>query len=120
MNIEEFDRFVTDNSWRYAKTYAKKCPHEYVVRDKLSEQDRALFPDIVRFIWDNGFEAYYFRRKGLYFIHGDYYYWTMEPTPETTTILNRACLADYERINNRWTWKGTDSLKDRALKGRQN
>lgn len=111
VNTKVFDKFVNDNAWRYAKTYAKKCPHEYVVRDKLPNHYRALFPDIVKFIRAKGFEAYYFKKKGIYFIHGNYYYWTMGAPPEETTILNRAWVSDYERINNRWTWKGTDSLR---------
>ncbi len=113
MDSHEFDQFVNAYSWRYAKTYAKKCPHEYYVRQKLPEAGRQQFAEAVQFIRDNGFEAYYFKRKGIYFIHGDHYYWEMEPhlPPDEVTILNRAALADYDRVDNTWVWKGTDSLR---------
>lgn len=32
---EELDEFIASVEWVFAKTYAKRWPHEYIVRDRV-------------------------------------------------------------------------------------
>ena len=92
----EFQQFIARNKWIFAKTYAAFCPHEYVVKDRLSEEEQRVFEQIVTFIRENGFIAIYGRKgPNPYYTVDDYYYWTMGAPVEETTILNRAKLSDY-------------------------
>ena len=97
MTHTEFQQFIARNTWIFAKTYAAFCPHEYVVKDRLSEEEKAVFEQIVSFIRENGFVAQYGKlRPNRYYSVEDHYYWTMGAPIEETTILNRAKLSDYE------------------------
>ena len=92
----EFQQFIDRNKWIFAKTYAAFCPHEYVVKDRLSDDEQCVFEQIVAFIRENGFVAIYGRKgPNQYYTVDDYYYWTMGAPIEETTILNRAKLSDY-------------------------
>ena len=96
MTHSDIQQFISRNKWIFAKTYADFCPHEYVVKDKLSIDDKQVFEQIVRFIRENGFLAIYGKMQPKpYYIVGDYYYWTMGDPVEETVILNRARLSDY-------------------------
>jgi len=106
--------FVENVSWRFAKTYAKTAPHEYVVKDKLGDPNlEKMFEQVIVFIRGNGFLAYYKGFIDKYYVLGDYYYWTMEGYYEARNIplegveiLNRARRDDYVLFNNEWLWKG--------------
>ena len=91
-----FQQFIARNKWTFAKTYAAFCPYEYVVKDRLTEEEQRVFEQIVSFIRENGFIAIYGRKgPNRYYIVDEYYYWTMGEPIEETTILNRARLCDY-------------------------
>ena len=93
----EFLEFIQHTTWTYAKTYAAFCPHEYVVKDRLAEDDKLIFEQIVTFIREQGFVATYGRLgPNRYYTVDDHYYWTMGDPVEETNILNRAKLCDYE------------------------
>ncbi len=77
MNDDQFRDFINSFTWTYAKTYAKVCPHEYIVKDKRSKDNHELFEKVVRYIRKNGFSANYKGRTGQYYILDDHYYWTM-------------------------------------------
>ena len=99
MTHTEFQQFIDRNTWTFAKTYAAFCPHEYVVKGRLAESDRAVFEQIVAFIRENGFTAVYGRLgPNRYYTVGEHYYWTMGDPVEKTIILNRARHADYKFI----------------------
>lgn len=102
----DFRNFVSIFKWTFAKTYADTAPHEYIVLEKVGLEHKAEFIRAAQFIRDAGFEAYYYRRKGFYYILDDNYYWTMDKNVEDTNLLNRAKLSDYELIDNSWHWKG--------------
>jgi len=97
----EFSDYMNAQRWKFAKTYAKKCPHEYIVRG--SDQE---FFEAVKFIRSAGFEAFYFKRKGLYYISGDHYYWEMGGPVSAVGVINRALLSDYILYQRSWVWKG--------------
>ena len=102
----DFRNFVNRFKWTFAKTYADKAPHEYIVLEKVGLEYKAEFINTGGFIREAGFKAYYFRRQGFYYILGDNYYWTMDENVEDTNLINRAKLSDYELIDNSWHWKG--------------
>lgn len=95
-----FRDFISRNNWTFAKTYAAFCPHEYVVMKRLPGDEWPLFPEIARFVRENGFVAEY---GGLgpnwYYIVDDYYYWTMDKDIEDTDLINRAKLSDFEFVD---------------------
>ena len=96
MTHSEFEKFIQRNTWIFAKTYASFCPHEYVVKERLTTDDQLVFEQIVTFIRENGYVAIYGRKgPNHYYTVSDYYYWTMGEPVEETNILNRARLDDY-------------------------
>ena len=103
---DDLRNFVNKFQWIFAKTYADRAPHEYIVLDKLGKQYKGEFVKIAKFIRDEGFKAMYYTREGFYYKLDDYYYWTMDNKINDTNLINRAKLSDYELINNSWYWKG--------------
>ena len=99
MTHAELEQFIARNQWIFAKTYAAFCPHEYVVKERLPEEEKRVFEQIVSFIREEGFVAIYGRKgPNRYYTVGEHYYWTMGEPVEVTNILNRARLADYDFI----------------------
>ncbi len=87
---QKFIEFVKNVSWRYAKTYAKKAPHEYVVKTYLDEEEQKLFEELAIYIRENGYTKYFFSKAFIYLDIGNYSFWTYgDPIPDTI-ILNRA------------------------------
>lgn len=103
---KEFEEFINQFQWTFAKTYADKAPHEYIVLSKVGLIHKDEFIKIAQFIRDKGFKAYYYSREGYYYKIGENYYWTMDEKVEDTDLINRAKWDDYELINNKWNWKG--------------
>ena len=97
MDHNTFRDFINRHEWTFAKTYAGFCPHEYVVMRKLPEAEWPLFPEIARFIREQGFTAEYGRLgPNRYYVVDDHYYWTLDAKAEDTSLINRAKLSDYE------------------------
>ena len=78
--------FVDNQTWVFAKTYAKKWPHEYIVRDNV---DETLFVKLVEHIRANGYTGKFYKMDITYFDEDGMVYWTMGDPIETTTIINR-------------------------------
>ncbi|MDH3988134.1 MAG: hypothetical protein OEV34_03320 [Gammaproteobacteria bacterium] len=83
-------RFVKDQDWIFAKTYAKTWPHEYIVR---SQEDEQLFVQLVEHIRANGYQGYFYKKEITYYDEDGLVYWTMGAPVEDTTIINR-CRSD--------------------------
>ncbi len=67
---------------------------------KLPGEEWPLFPEIARFIRENGFVAEYGRLgPNWYYIVDDYYFWTLDKNVEDTDLINRAKLSDFEFVN---------------------
>ncbi len=79
MNNNLMRDFINKLTWTYAKTYAQICPHEYIVKDQIDQDQWDSFIEGVTFIRENGFTAKYKSRSGEYYIFYDHYYWTMGP-----------------------------------------
>jgi len=102
----DFRNFINQFQWTFAKTYAQKGPHEYIVLEKLGLKYRDEFIKIAQFIRDKGFKALYYRREGYYYRVDENYYWTMDERVDDTDLINRAKWDDYELLDNAWSWKG--------------
>ena len=85
----KYDDFIKRQTWTFAKTMAK-IPHWYIVKDRLSQDDRTLFEEFVQYIRDNGIYARFWKYNFPYLHHDGFYYWTMGAPVEETTVINRA------------------------------
>ena len=75
--------------WTFAKTMPY-IPHEY---PRLKQwPDKELWFEVVRYIWANGYKEKFGRRWYTYLNAGGYKHWTMDPTVESTDLINRAKL----------------------------
>jgi hypothetical protein len=110
LNDEQLRVFINSFTWTYAKTYAKVCPHEYIVKDKIDDKYHKPFALVVSYIREQGFTANYKGRSGEYYILDDHYYWTMGAPVEETTVLNRAKLFQYNLIKNSWVLNGEQKI----------
>jgi hypothetical protein len=79
-------RFVSEESWTFAKTYARTWPHEYLVRGRV---DEALFVELVKHIRTNGYLGRFYSKEITYFDEDGLVYWAMGAPIEETTIVNR-------------------------------
>lgn len=95
ITVQDIKDFIARNKWIFAKTYAAFCPHEYVVKNRLSESDQKLFEKIAIYIREHGFPAQYGKNVRMYYVVDDRYYWTMGDPIPNTIIINRARLEDY-------------------------
>ncbi len=91
MEIEDIKNWLDKHAWTFAKTM-KEMPHEYIVKDKLSEKDKEMFVKVVIFIRENGYKESFGSKKYTYYNFGEYKYWTMGDKIEKTIILNRTNL----------------------------
>lgn len=96
MNQEEVKIFLDKQTWTFAKTYANKAPHEYIVRGKHAGTDEE-FMAVVRYILGNGITMYFWNRPNKYIFIGGRQYWTMRDSEDDpTTIINRCNLEEYK------------------------
>jgi len=78
--------FVESIKWTFAKTYAATWPHEYVVR---SPENAAMLLGLARHIFEHGTDGRFYSQVRKYHHEGGKVYWSMDPTPESTTLVNR-------------------------------
>lgn len=90
-SFEEAKNFAESHKWKYASTYAKTAPHEYLVKKWLPEEDRKLFERLVQAINKNSVIGYFYSHENKYLILGDYYYWYMPFYPDNMAVdlINR-------------------------------
>lgn len=104
-SIEDIRDFFNKELWTFARTYADRAPHEYIVRDKIVGTDDD-FMRAVNFIQNNGITMYFWDRPNKYIFVDDYQYWVMRDSDDDpTTVLNRCKIREYKYTI---TWKGKD------------
>ena len=83
--------FAENHQWKYATTYAKTAPHEYLVKRWLSQEDRLLFERLVQTINKESVVGYFYGHKNNYLILDDHYYWYMPVYPDNMAVdlINR-------------------------------
>jgi len=78
--------FVEAAPWRFARTYAATWPHEYVVQNA---ENAPMILALARHIFERGAEGRFYSQIRKYHHEGGKVYWSMDPTPEATTLINR-------------------------------
>ena len=100
----EITDFIRKQNWIFAKTYAARAPHEYIVRGKINGTDEE-FLTMNRYIQENGIVMHFWGHPNRYVFHGNYYYWVMKnDADDSSMIINRAKIEDY-KISI--AWKGS-------------
>ena len=103
MNERELRDFIEKQSWIFAKTYANKAPHEYVVRGRINGTEEE-FMEAVNYIQKYGIVMLYWNHPNKYIFLDGRQYWVMRNNEDDpTTILNRCNCDEY---NYSITWKG--------------
>ncbi len=90
-SLEEGKTFAEGQKWKFATTYAKTAPHEYLVKRWLSEEDKHLFERLVQAINKYAVIGYFYEHENKYLILDDYYYWYMPCYPDNMAVdlINR-------------------------------
>ena len=90
-SVDDAKAFAESHKWKYASTYAKTAPHEYLVKRWLNENDRRQFERLVQAINKDAVTGYFYDHENKYLILGDYYYWYMPCYPENMAVdlINR-------------------------------
>ena len=78
--------FVESTPWRFAKTYATTWPHDYVVR---TPENASMILALAQHIFDHGQDGRFYSQVRKYHHEEGKVYWSMDETPETTTLINR-------------------------------
>lgn len=90
--IEDIKKFIEKyeklGKWRFAKTYAKTSPHEYLMFFDVEKEDRQNFREFIKFIIENGYTIDYKRIKITYLNVEEFKYWVMGD-PERAKLINR-------------------------------
>ena len=78
--------FVESTPWTFAKTYAASWPHEYVVR---TPDNAPMILALAKHIFAHGTDGRFYSQVRKYHHEGGKVYWSMDRSPETTTLINR-------------------------------
>ena len=65
MDTEELRSFIKKQRWIFAKTYANRAPHEYIVRGRLNGTDEE-FMSLVNYIQAHGITMLYWGHPNKY------------------------------------------------------
>lgn len=83
---EQVRVFVASTPWRFAKTYAATWPHQYVVRN---DENAPMLLALAHHVFEHGNEGRFYSTIRKYYHAGGKVYWSMDPTPEATDLINR-------------------------------
>jgi len=81
----ELKKFIDEESWTFAKTYADTWPHWYLVQEQVNNE---LFIKLANYIDYSGYKELFYSKQITFFDYGEYTYWHMD------NIINRCVLAD--------------------------
>ena len=89
-SLEDARKYAESHKWKFASTYAKTAPHEYLVKRWLVEEDQLLYERFVATMKSHSVIGYFYGHKNDYLILGDHYYWFM-PGPDNMAVdlINR-------------------------------
>lgn len=83
---DDVRRFVDNTRWTFAKTYAATWPHEYIVKN---DTKAAMILALAKHIFEHGVEGRFYHQVRKYHHEGGKVYWSMDDSPEATTLINR-------------------------------
>lgn len=108
--MEEAQIFVESHRWKFATTYAKTAPHEYLVKSWLSEEDKQRYERFVAAMKKNSVVGYFYGHKNDYFILGNHYYWFMgQHDNMAVDLINRTTINYLEFRDGAYYYKGMES-----------
>jgi hypothetical protein len=89
-------KIIAHATWIFAKTYARTAPHEYCLRE---DKNRGNVPTadmllLANCIWEYGYRERYKSYMQTYLDIDGHKYWSMDPTPEKTDLINRVPLTE--------------------------
>lgn len=112
-SLEEAKTFVESHRWKFATTYAKTAPHEYLVKLWLSEDDKREYERFVATMKKNSVVGYFYGHKNDYFILGDHYYWFMgQHDNMAVDLINRTTINYLEYRNGEYYYKGMENVEN--------
>lgn len=95
--------FIARRKWREASTYRETAPHEYTVREwesgERAQQDFDRFTTAIRRF---GYADFFYESRHIYWVVGEFKYWTMGWPVAETTVINRA------RVDSPEPWKDVE------------
>ena len=94
MELNEVRDFLNKQRWIFAKTYAKKAPHEYCLLSQVNGT-KEEYIEVARYIFENGVTMSYWGHERKYLFLDGRMYWSMDPTPEATDLINRCNNDEY-------------------------
>ncbi len=113
--LEEAQAFVESHKWKYATTYAKTAPHEYLVKKWLKEDERLQFERLVQTINEHSVLGYFHGHPNNYLILGDHYYWYMDyPDNLAVDLINRTTTDYLEFRDGTYYYKEKTNESDRS------
>ncbi len=83
---DDVRHFVATATWTFARTYAATWPHEYIVR---TPENAPMVLALARRIFECGTDGRFYATTQRYLHDGGKVYWSMDPTPESTDLINR-------------------------------
>ena len=66
---KNIEKFIKNQDWTFAKTYAKTWPHGYIVQERV---DNSLFIEFSNHINTFGYQEYFYDTIYTYFNHNEY------------------------------------------------
>lgn len=84
----KMERYIDSVEWRIAKTMPQ-WPHWYTVRD-WAPGSADEFTRLARKIFSDGADELWNGKAYRYLYLGQFKYWSMDSTPDSTTLINRA------------------------------
>ena len=93
LSLTEAADFALGLRWKFATTYAKTAPHEYIVKKWLSPADQLLFERFVQTMKHNSVVGYFYGHKNDYLILNTHYYWYMgQYENRAINLINRTAV----------------------------
>ena len=110
--LEEAKSFAESHRWKFATTYAKTAPHEYLVKSWLSEEDKQGYERFVATMKKNSVVGFFYGHKNDYFILGDHYYWFMgQHDNMAVDLINRTTINYLEYRDGAYYYKGMENVE---------
>ncbi len=85
-DIKRARAFIEEQEWIFAKTMAD-IPHYYCLLEKCRNPKEFLW--FSRLIEKHSVEGTFYGKTYSYFFLDDWKYWSMDPSPEECTLINR-------------------------------
>jgi|SRR3989344_3275352 len=82
-------KFIDNNNWIFAKTYAKTAPHEYLIYDKLDEETQKEYNWFIKQIEEKGVDEKFYQITFRYLYFDGMKYWIHGAGENDRGILNR-------------------------------